>query len=102
MTDANELRTIYPGCGADALRLYLTPKTERARRRRLKMPEPPRMRRPEQLDEALLLIDIEMLMPWRYDVMPFLESNAQLLAALFAERDGGRAKPQELGQLALF
>lgn len=76
-------RTFYRGCGADALRLYLTPTRECARRKRLGLPAPVRMTRSARLAEALLLLDVESLL-WPRDVLPYLEHNAQLLAALYA------------------
>lgn len=76
-------RTLYRGCGADAMRLYMTPTRERARRKRLGVPMPARMSRAELLAEALLLLDVESLL-WPRDVMPYLEHNAQWLAALYA------------------
>jgi hypothetical protein len=79
-------RTLYRGCGADAMRLYLTPTRERARRKRLGLPAPDRMTRAAMLDDALLLLDVESLL-WPRDVLPYLEHNAQFLAALFAGRD---------------
>jgi hypothetical protein len=79
-------RTFYRGCGSDAMRLYLAPKRERVRRKRLGMPVSDRMTRAERLAEALLLLDVESLL-WPRDVLPYLEHNAQFLAALFAEHD---------------
>jgi len=79
-------RTIYRGCGADALRLYLTPKRERTRRKRMGLPEPARMTREAMLAEALLLLDLEAML-WPRALLPYLEHNAQFLAAMFATDD---------------
>ena len=83
-------RTIYRGCGADALRLYLTPKRERTRRKRIGMPAPARMTREAMLAEALLLLDLEAML-WPRAVLPYLEHNAQFLAALYATADAREA-----------
>jgi hypothetical protein len=92
---APPLRTIYRGCARDALHLYLSAKA-RATAKRMKrrkgreLAELLRLRSKALRDEALLLLDSEAML-WPRDVVGFVEGHAQMLAALYAERDAEAA-----------